>query len=438
MKIFISIVVIASLLCATYALRVDSVPPHIALQGLWPDNVTQHSGYITVNGTYENGVHLFYWMFESRSAPKNSPLLLWLTGGPGCSSELALFYENGPYTINKDLSLSTNPYSWNSFANLLFVDQPVGTGFSYADSSFDYVIDETQIANEMYTFLQNFLQMYPQYRGLDFFISGESYAGHYIPAISSRIIQGNQNHEGPTINLQGSAIGNGWVDPIIQYGQYSEFAYQNGLIGLATYEVAKAEYLACAAAIETGVWIVAIDACNIMLETILTAAGNINVYDIRKQCTYPPLCYDFTLLDEFIALPQVRKALGVGDHDWSDCNTEVHTLLLGDWISNLAVDIPILLAQKNYTVLIYSGTEDFICNYFGGKAWTAALPWPGQSGFNNAPEKDWNVSGQKAGTSKTYQGFTFLEVFGAGHMVPMDQPQNALNMLLHFLTKTPF
>ncbi len=101
---------------------------------------------MNVRGTPENGVHLFYWFFESRSSPSTDPVILWMTGGPGCSSMLALFtvqnfvlifcissdlivdfshQENGPYTVNKDLSLNLNPYSWNSFANIIYVDQPV-------------------------------------------------------------------------------------------------------------------------------------------------------------------------------------------------------------------------------------------------------------------------------------------------------------------------
>jgi carboxypeptidase C (cathepsin A) len=341
--------------------------------------------------------------------------------------------------INNDLSLSINKYSWNSFANLLYVDQPVGTGFSYADNYDDYVTNEDQIAEDMYTFLENFFVQYPQYSKLPLFITGESYAGHYIPAISARIVRGNQKQERAYMNLQGSAIGNGWVDPIIQYGAYAEFAYQNNLINTVTYEGLKGAYLVCEGLIESGAWPAALEECQMMVALILAEAGNINVYDIRKQCTYPPLCYDFTNLDNFLAQPAVLKALGVSSSaSWTDCNMEVHTLLLGDWVSNLADDVPLLLAQANYSVLVYSGTEDFICNYIGGQEWTNALQWPGQSGFNSAPSNPWVVNGVKAGVSKTYQGFTFLEVFNAGHMVPMDQPANALEMLRSFLNKTPY
>jgi len=151
-----------------------------------PEGVTQHYGYLLANETY--GAYLFYWLFESQGNPQTDPLVLWLTGGPGCSSELALFFENGPYTVNPDLSLTPNPYSWNTNANLLYVDQPAGTGFSYAKNTSGYVINEAQVAADFYVFLQNFMKKFPQYASLPFFITGESYGGHYVPAISAYIV----------------------------------------------------------------------------------------------------------------------------------------------------------------------------------------------------------------------------------------------------------
>eukprot|EP01114_Cavostelium_apophysatum_P014280 TRINITY_DN365_c0_g1_i1.p1 TRINITY_DN365_c0_g1~~TRINITY_DN365_c0_g1_i1.p1 ORF type:complete len:435 (+),score=116.18 TRINITY_DN365_c0_g1_i1:132-1436(+) len=402
---------------------------HPQMDGLGPDNVTQHSGYITINGTYDNGAHLFYWMFESRNVPKTDPLVLWLTGGPGCSSELALFFENGPYQINDDLSLKINPNSWNTFANLLYVDQPVGTGFSYADYEQDYVTDETEVAQDMYVFLQNFLAMYPQYQTQDFYITGESYAGHYIPAIAARILQGNQNKEGIHINMNGIAIGNGWVDPELQYGAYVDFSYDRGLINSFTADILTGVYDVCAGLIEAGSYLTAFAECNLILTTIQAEGGNFNVYDITKPCTYPPLCYNLSLVDDFVGQAYVQKQLGVSPKaSWTECNMEVHTLLLGDWISNLDVNIPSVLAA-GVEVLVYSGQNDWICNWYGGRAWTNDLPWPGQSQFQSAQVNPWMVNGQQAGTVQTYGGFTFLAVANAGHMVPMDQPVNALAML---------
>jgi len=379
-------------------------------------------------------------MFESRSNPATDPFILWLTGGPGCSSLLALFYENGPYVFtdqNLNTNLSLNPYSWNSFANLLYVDQPVGTGFSYADVDADYVTNEDQIAQDMYTFLLNFFALHPKYQSLSFHILGESYAGHYVPAISSRIIQGNIQNPNNLINLKSSAIGNGWTDPYVQYGQYGPYAYAHNLIDFITLDGLDATYLLCEAAIDSGVWSVAYTTCNVILETVLAEGGNFNVYDVRKNCTYQPLCYNFKGIETLTTQANFKDALGTKGHQWCECSDTVYENLLGDWVQNLAVDIPVLLAN-NISVLVYSGMEDFICNYYGGGNWTFDLTWPGQQAFDATPSVNWSVNGTLAGYAKSSGGFTFLSVLNAGHMVPMDQPANALSMLQSFLNNTPY
>ena len=135
------------------------------------DKVKQISGYIRLGHSKKN---YFFWFFESRSDPANDPVVLWLTGGPGCSSELALFAENGPCTIDGTTTKS-NKYSWNSKANLLYVDQPSGTGFSYGGEVWDH--NEKDVAQDMYVFVTTFLHQYEKYRNLPFFLFGESYAG---------------------------------------------------------------------------------------------------------------------------------------------------------------------------------------------------------------------------------------------------------------------
>jgi len=291
-------------ICVIYLVNCAPSKHRVSSPQFGPDNVTQHVGYITINNTY--GAHLFFWMFESRGNPSKDPLLIWLTGGPGCSSLLALFYENGPYKINSDLSLSINPYSWNTFANIIFIDQPVGTGFSYDDTGLDYTTNEDQIAQDLYMFLQEFFQLYPQYSKLDFFVLGESYAGHYVPAFGYRIFTGNQNKDGPFyINLKGIAIGNGWVDPANQYFGYLQFASDNGLIDEAEYAVDYAAYQVCEALIATGIWPVSFYSCQLYVEGILgemgVALGYVpNPYNYKIPCENPPLCYDFSLLPQFL------------------------------------------------------------------------------------------------------------------------------------------
>jgi carboxypeptidase C (cathepsin A) len=309
----------------------------------------------------------------------------------------------------------------------------------------DYVIDEAQVAEDLYQFLQLFFAQNPSYN-FKFFVFGESYAGHYIPAVGARIVAGNNNlKKGDVkINLMGVAIGNGWVDPTIQYGYYADYLYQANLldaVSKAAYD--DTAYPACEALIEVN-WFAALEECSLAMEAVLADAEaqngrTINVYDVTQRCNVEPLCYDFSLATTFMTSPVVMKALGANPKvQWVDCNMEVHTGLLGDWIGNYAIDVPAILGAK-IPVLVYSGTNDWICNYLGGEAWVSQMSWPGTSGYNAAAWGNWTgPNNSQAGRSKTFSGLTFLEVFNAGHMVPMNQPQNALQMVKLFLAGQPF
>jgi len=406
-----------------------------SLTGGWgPENVTQRSGYIAVNKKVDNGGHLFFWMFESRRSPATDPVIVWMTGGPGCSSELAIFFEQGPYRVATNLNVTINEFAWNSVANIIFVDQPVGTGWSYADHPDDYTHNEAQVAEDMYEFLQTFMTQFPQYSKLPFWVTGESYAGHYVPAVSSRIIQGNTNKEGLFINIKGLAIGNGLVDPQIQYYGYGPFAYDNKLITKNEWTGVNVTLAQCERLIAKGSE-EAFDVCNSIIDTIQQEGGNFNVYDIRKPCTYQPLCYNFSPVDKLMATKTIQTALGVSPKaKWSECNSQVYSNMEGDWMTNCEVYIPPMLAA-GYQVLVYSGQEDFICNWYGGAMWTSQMVWPGQKGFNSQAYQNWNNhAGQVSGIYKTSMNFTFLGVAAAGHMVPMDQPSNALDMISTWIT----
>jgi serine carboxypeptidase-like clade IV len=414
------------------------LPP---LGGVGPSNVTQHSGYITVKGTESDGAHLFYWFFGSRSKqPEKDPLVIWLTGGPGCSSMLAIFVENGPYKITTDEKLELNPYSWNENANVIWVDQPVGTGYSYTDSDKWLVTNEVEVAQDLWVFMQEFLKLYPAYQKNDFFVTGESYAGHYVPALGYRIFQGNKAKQGIPVNLKGIAIGNGWVDPYKQYPGYAEFAKMNGLINEVEYAGDKAACEACLALIDLDLWPVAFYECSIYMEAVLLEMGahlgyDPNPYDYKIPCKVEPLCYDFSPVTKWCNNAENRKALGVSPKagEWESCNMEVHTLMLGDWIRNMEVHIPTLLAN-DVRVLVYSGMLDFICNWKGGEDWVTGMQWPGQNGFNAQNYTTWHNAGKTAGFAKAYKNLTFLKVADAGHMVPMNQVSNAFLLLFFFFS----
>ena len=333
-------------------------------------------------------------------------------------------------TINDDLSLSKNLHSWNNNANLLYVDQPAGTGFSQISSIFDYETSERGIAQDFYKFLTKFLEANPEFKGRDLYITGESYAGHYIPAIASFYVK----QEVQDMKLKAIAIGNGWTDPFDQYPAYATFSYENKLISKFYYTILETAFEVCRGLIKTVNPLIALEVCQISSQSILgdPTSPTFNVYDIRKPCTKPPLCYDFSNMENFIAREDVRAILGVGKRPWTSCDMTVHTLLLGDWVTNLQPNV-IEVLDAQVEVLVYSGDKDWICNWRGGEAWTHKLEYTGKDEFNQLDYTAWKVDNVEAGQVKSAQGLTFLRVYDAGHMVPMDQPKNALQMLTDFL-----
>ncbi|KAK7305525.1 hypothetical protein VNO77_43431 [Canavalia gladiata] len=389
-----------------------------------------HAGYYRLPGS--KAARMFYFFFESRNN-KDDPVVIWLTGGPGCSSELALFYENGPFKFTKNMSLVWNDYGWDKASNILFVDQPTGTGFSYTSDESDIRHDEEGVSNDLYDFLQAFFKEHPQFTKNDFYITGESYAGHYIPALASRVHQGNKAKEGIHINLKGFAIGNGLTNPEIQYKAYTDYALDSGLIEKADYDSINKLLPQCEQAIKTcgtkggDTCINSFNVCNDIFHQILSIAGNINYYDIRKKCE-GDLCYDFSNVEIFLNKKTVRDALGVGDLDFVSCSSTVYSAMMQDWMRNLEVGIPTLL-EDGIKVLVYAGEEDLICNWLGNSRWVHAMEWSGQKEFGGSPVAPFLVDGAEAGMLKSHGPLAFLKVSEAGHMVPMDQPKAALQML---------
>jgi len=210
--------------------------------GIFPGEDQWKTGTVSIDNHDDD---IFYWMFQSRQETHaTDPLVLWLTGGPGCASEVALFYENGPYQFNEDSTLRVNPNSWNAVSNLLYVDQPIGTGFS--KGGVHDAKTEVEVAEDMAIMLRGFVEQNPEFAGRDFYITGESYAGHYVPAISHYLL-----NEATDVNLtlKGIAIGNGLTDPFAQYPAYATFSYENNLISRKWEDVMVGGFKACQALI---------------------------------------------------------------------------------------------------------------------------------------------------------------------------------------------
>ncbi|RNF05275.1 serine carboxypeptidase [Trypanosoma conorhini] len=419
-------------------------------------NVPQWSGYFDIPGK-DGDKHYFYWAFGPRNKNPNAPVLLWMTGGPGCSSMLALLVENGPCWVNETTGdLDNNKYSWNNEAYVIYVDQPAGVGFSYAEKA-DYDKDEMGVSEDMYHFLQAFFTAHKELRNNEFFVVGESYGGHYAPATAHRVNQGNRNHDGLPIRLAGLAVGNGLTDPYTQYAAYPALAWDwcqkvlgKPCVSQDAYGLMQGMVPTCQKSIEvcnSGNNILANASCFIgrllcnPIVGIYSVTGR-NVYDIRKQCV-GTLCYNFEAVDKFMNRQDVQKSLGADARKWNSCNTEVNLMFAIDWFKNFNYTVPALLAD-GVRVMVYAGDMDFICNWIGNKNWTTALHWPGQEAFNAAADKPFaNPDGSPAGLVRTAAApstaaFSFVQVYNAGHMVPMDQPAAASVMINKFMQNAPF
>lgn len=187
-------------------------------------NVSSYSGYLTVNEHFNSNT--FFWFFPAEQDYKNASVLLWLQGGPGASSLYGLFEENGPFILKNSKELNIREHRWSREFSVLYIDNPVGTGFSFTNNG--YAQNETQIGEELYEALKQFFMLFPDLQNNDFVLTGESYAGKYIPAIGYTILSKNENAK-LKINLKSLAIGNGFIDPEYQL-EYGSYLYQIGLL----------------------------------------------------------------------------------------------------------------------------------------------------------------------------------------------------------------
>ncbi|OAQ97755.1 hypothetical protein LLEC1_00419 [Akanthomyces lecanii] len=413
---------------ANYALRGRTLDP----SALGVDTVKQYTGYLDDN---EKNKHLFYWFFESRDDPSNDPLILWLQGGPGCSGMSGLFFENGPAKISENLTIVRNPDSWNNKANVLYIDQPVNTGFSYGKA-----VNTTLAASkDIYVLLTLFFQQFPQYAKLDFHIAGESYAGHYIPTDAAEIL----SHADRGINLRSIMIGNGYVDPYHQVPQYPNMACGRGglpaIFNKTTCDTMREALPKCQQMIRqcynhhnTAQCIETSQDC-----TAVGGPYDLNPYDMRKQCVgaLTNMCYQgVEYVTQFLNKREVMAALGVEVKSWTSCSDSMDKAFraAGDDIQPVYRHVGTIL-EKGVPVLIYAGDVDYILNWLGQRAWTNALQWSGRRAFNFAHTRSLSIdssnSTQAYGTLKHANGLAFARIFKAGHLVPMDQPKPILDLV---------
>ena len=401
---------------------VDELPLYGPVRG------RQLAGYLPVSEARD--AHVYVWFVDQADARPDAPVVVWLNGGPGSSSFLGLFAENGPYKIQVDGSLADNPFSWHTAAAYLMIDQPAGTGLSVVESPAAWARTEQEATDQLLYALQIMLDEVPGLRSRDLYLFGESFAGVYIPMLATAILASN-DAGGPPVALKGIGIGDGWVDPELQQQTYGQFAYAHGLLDTGQLAHVDELYGACAIAIEKNhpASRKADRICNQIEAYITSVSGGANVYDIRMIGDY-----DFTPIGTYLDREDVRAALHVDPAApaWAETSKRVGHLLEKGEQDSVAGLYPALF--ERLPTLIYNGVYDMDCNFMGTDAWIAGVEWSFRDEYLAASRVPWLVGGALAGRGRSVRTLTHLLVDGAGHLVPMDQPAVALAMLEQFLS----
>uniref|UniRef100_A0A0K8SQH3 Carboxypeptidase n=1 Tax=Lygus hesperus TaxID=30085 RepID=A0A0K8SQH3_LYGHE len=405
------------------------VPPFLGL-------IESYAGFLTINE--DTNSNMYFWFFPAENNPHEAPIALWLQGGPGAPSIWAIFAENGPFVITDSLTLERRQAYWSQEISVIYIDNPVGTGFSFTDSD-GYVTNESEVGRDLYAALLQFFQLFPEYQQNDFFVTGESYAGKYVPAVAYTIHINNPNAV-QKINLKGVAIGDGLVDPVnmLLYGQY---LFQHGLIdsqALAAFESAQNTIMSN---IQAGNFTEAFLNFDKLLNGDLTPYHTLflNTTGLSSYFNYVTSNVDGGdsggSLENWLAKSENRKKIHVGNQKYDEGNT-VEEHLMNDVMQSVAPWLEVLM--DNYRVLLYNGQLDIICAYPLTMNYVSKLQWSGKAAYESAQRKQWFVGDELAGYSKTAGNFTEILVRNAGHMVPADQPVWALDLITKFTQNIPF
>ncbi|KAJ5072201.1 carboxypeptidase [Anaeramoeba ignava] len=375
---------------------------------------TCYSGYILANET--SGAYLFFVYIERNTS---NPLQLVLAGGPGCSSSDDLFLALGPSLIQPDGSFINNSNAWTDIFNLLFIDNPVGSGYSYIDDPDGYPTNQSLVSQQLYTSLLVFFDKYNISQDKDFYIYGASYCGKYIPALGYKILQ-----EGFVINLKGVIIGDGITDPVSQMN-YSYYAYATGLIGELQYPIIHAKELECVNLMQNESWL---DAANCMIDIwgeIVNMSGGVNVYDIRLYGDY-----NFTALDNFMQSNSTKETFGVDlNTTWWDCDGPPTHYLYEDMPKSVKSDFEALLANGT-KIFLYTGQFDLIITLVGSLNFLSNVNWEYMDDFNNSTRIIWKVDDEMAGFVKHYKNLWFGTI--------VDQAKHTHNLAYRFVNDLPF
>ncbi|KAF8902719.1 serine carboxypeptidase [Mucidula mucida] len=385
-----------------------------------PD-VYQASGYVNLTETEA----IFFWYFSARDNAEDAPLTLWFNGGPGSSSMIGLFQELGPCRITNDsASVTPNAYAWNNNANVLFIDQPVGVGFSYGDTK---VFSSKEAAVDIWKFMQIFLanERFTHLQSKELSIWTESYGGHYGPTFADYFLLQNDaidsgEIDGVPLNLTVLGIINGLTDPLLQYPGYISYAQNNPyhpLVSDAVVQVSNYSWevpngckdliTSCNDDGTNHVCANALVFCNQFILTPLSGIYDVYYVPTPVPNPYPPA------LEPLLTDASFQASIGA-ESNWTAFNLDVYTnfAMTGDWMRSTRGALEDVI-ERGVKVVILDGDADYICNYQGVENMIDAT-----LGLSLSKFEDYTVDGQPAGLYKTAKNFTYVRVYGAGHEVP--------------------
>ncbi|XWS63920.1 hypothetical protein CRYUN_Cryun06bG0143000 [Craigia yunnanensis] len=390
------------------------------------------SGYLPVNPATDSAIFYTFYEAQSPTSPlSETPLLIWLQGGPGCSSMIGNLFELGPWRVvsshkqNADhLSLERNPGSWNRLFGLLFLDNPIGTGFSIASTPQEIPKDQDSVAKHLFAAITSFTSLDPLFKHRPIYITGESYAGKYVPAIGYYIL--NKNPQLPVsqrVNLRGIAIGDGLTDPITQVATHADNAYYSGLINERQKGELEQAQREAVELVKIGNWSEATNARTKVLNMLQNMTGLATLYDFTKKKPYQT-----SFATRFLNIAEVKKSLGVNESMvFDECSDVVGAVLHEDVMKSVKYMVEFLV--KKSKVLLYQGLYDLRDGVVSTEAWVKTMKWEGIEKFMMADRIIWKVNGDLAGYVQKWGSLTHVVVLGAGHLLPADQPLNSQAMI---------
>jgi carboxypeptidase C (cathepsin A) len=343
---------------------------------------------------------------------------------------IGLFQENGPCRIsNNSQTVSLNPNSWNEVANVLYIDQPVGVGFSHGTLS---VGTSQQAAQDIWNFLQIFFadSRFSKFQKNDFAIWTESYGGHYGPTFAAFFLQQNAaiaagTVSGVPINLKVLGVGDGLTDPLSQYPGYISYAASNpyhSLVSASTISTANTSFTksggcrdqinSCYSTGSTSTCSKAQSFCNNNILSPLVGPYDVYFVLARDPDAYPPD------LSTYLGSSSLMTKIGA-ESAWQETNNQVYNNFAktGDWMTNSRPNLETVI-NAGVRTIIYDGDADYILNFNGVEAMVNNLQTQFSTTFKATSFTNFTVAGQLTGIFKNAGTFSYVRIYGAGHEVP--------------------